>query len=184
MCIGRAVLRARAAVLRFSPMFRTPMTLDRRQRLLTGVVGVLIATAVGVALMTGAHVGSSWLIVVAVVLALSWAMSPRALVVEGDELRVERRAWLPLRIPLASVASASPLDHLGRGTLRLLGVGGFFGSYGLFSNGEIGRFRLYATRAGQAIIVRRTGKALPLVLTPDDVKGAIGAIDRRPLLTA
>jgi hypothetical protein len=111
-------------------------------------------------------------------------MSPRALVVDAGELRVERRAWPPLRIPLATVASAAPLDRLGRGTLRVFGVGGFFGSYGLFSNGDLGRFRLYATRAGQAVIVRRTGKELPIVLTPDDVAGAIGAIDRRPLLPA
>jgi hypothetical protein len=33
------------------------------------------------------------------------------------------------------------------------------------------------------VIVRRTGGQLPIVLTPDDVAGAIGAIDRRPLLT-
>jgi len=133
--------------------------------------------------ITGAHVGFIPLAILGVVLGLSWAMSPRALVVDGGELRVERRAWQPLRIPLASVASASPLDRLGRGTLRLFGVGGFFGSYGLFSNGDLGRFRLYATRGGQAVIVRRTGDELPIVLTPDDVTGAIGAIDRRPLLT-
>lgn len=159
------------------------MTLDRRQRMMTGVVGLIIVVVSGVVLVTGAHVGFGVLAVLGVVLALSWAMSPRALVVDGGELRVERRAWRPLRIPLASVVSASPLDRLGRGTLRVFGVGGFFGSYGLFSNGDLGRFRLYATRAGQAVIVRRTGSELPIVLTPDDVAGTIGAIDCRPLLT-
>ncbi|HEY5242252.1 MAG TPA: PH domain-containing protein [Polyangiaceae bacterium] len=164
-------------------MFRTPMTLDRGQRAMTGVVAVIIAVALGATVLAGAHIGVSVVAVLGVVLALAWAMSPRAIVVDGGELRVERRAWPPLRIPLASVASAAPLERLSRGTLRLFGVGGFFGSYGLFSNGDLGRFRLYATRAGQAMIVRRTGDALPLVLTPDDVAGAIGAIDRRPLLT-
>jgi len=150
---------------------------------MTGVVGLILVVVFGVILVTGAHVGFGVLAVLGAVLALSWAMSPRALVVDGGELRVERRAWRPLRIPLASVVSASPLDRLGPGTLRVFGVGGFFGSYGLFSNGDLGRFRLYATRAGQAVIVRRTGSDLPLVLTPDDVAGTIGAIDRRPLLT-
>ena len=159
------------------------MTLDGRQRMMTGVVGLIIVVVFGVVLVTGAHVSFVVLAVLGVVLAVSWAMSPRALVVDGGELRVERRAWRPLRIPLASVVSASPLDRLGRGTLRVFGVGGFFGSYGLFSNGDLGRFRLYATRAGQAVIVRRTGKEVPIVLTPDDVAGTIGAIDRRPLLT-
>ena len=160
------------------------MTLDGRQRVMTGAVGLIIATALGVTVVTGAHVGFGVVAVLGVALSLPWALSPRALVVDAGELRVERRAWPPLRIPLATVASAAPLDRLGRGTLRVFGVGGFFGSYGLFSNGDLGRFRLYATRAGQAVIVRRTGKELPIVLTPDDVAGAIGAIDRRPLLPA
>jgi hypothetical protein len=164
-------------------MFRTPMTLDRRQRWMTGAGVVLLAVVVGVTLRGGAPVGVFTFLVLSVVMGLSWAMSPRALVVEDGELRVERRAWPPLRVPLASIVSAAPLDRLGRGTVRLFGVGGFFGSYGLFSSPGIGRFRLYATRRGQALLVRRSGAALPLVLTPDDVAGAIGAIDGRPLLT-
>jgi hypothetical protein len=164
-------------------MFRTPMTLDRRQRTMTAVVGLLLAVSFAVVTVTGAHVGFGVFALLGVVLAVSWAMSPVALVVDGGELRVERRAWRPLRVPLASVASAAPLERLGAGTLRVFGVGGFFGSYGLHSNGDLGRFRLYATRSGQAVVVRRTGGDLPIVLTPDDVAGAIGAIDRRPLLT-
>ncbi|HEX3345897.1 MAG TPA: PH domain-containing protein [Polyangiaceae bacterium] len=163
-------------------MFRTPMTLGRTQRRMTVAVGALLALVLGVTALAGAHIGVGVVAALGVVLALSWAMAPRALVVDGGELRVERRAWQPLRVPLSSIASAAPLHPLGRGTLRLFGVGGFFGSYGLFSNRELGRFRLYATRSGQAMIVYRTGSALPLVLTPDDVAGAIGAIDRRPLL--
>ena len=160
------------------------MTLDGRQRVMTGVVGLILVAVLGGIVISGARLGFVPLAILGVVLGLSWAMAPRALVVDGGELRVERRAWRPLRVPLASVASAAPLDRLGRGTLRVFGVGGFFGSYGLFSNGDLGRFRLYATRSGQAVIVRRTGSELPLVLTPDDVAGTIGAIDRRPLLTA
>jgi hypothetical protein len=110
-------------------------------------------------------------------------MSPRELVVDGGEVRIERRAWRPLCIPLASITSAAPLDRVGRRAVRLFGTGGFFGSYGLFWSDALGRFRLYATRRGQAVIVRRTGGALPIVVTPDDVAGAIAAIDRRPLLT-
>jgi hypothetical protein len=159
------------------------MTLDRRQRVMTGIVGLILVAVLGGIAISGARIGFVPLALLGVVLGVSWAMAPRALVVDGGELRVERRAWRPLRVPLASVVSASPLDRLGRGTLRVFGVGGFFGSYGLFSNGDLGRFRLYATRSGQAVIVRRTGSELPLVLTPDDVAGAIGAIDRRPQLT-
>jgi hypothetical protein len=113
-------------------------------------------------------------------LGLSFMMAPRALVVEAGELRIQRRLWAPLRVPLADVDSAAPLGSLGAGVLRLFGVGGFFGSYGLFWSAKLGRFRLYATRSGQAVLLTRKGGLLPLVMTPDDVAGAIDAIDRRP----
>src|SRR5271154_1882487 len=107
-------------------MFRTPMTLDGKNRTMTLVVTGILSVSLGVVAVTGAHVGLAVFAVLGVVVVLSWAMSPSALVVDGGELRVERRAWRPVRIPLASIASASPLDRLGRGTLRVFGVGGFF----------------------------------------------------------
>jgi hypothetical protein len=162
-------------------MFRTGMTLDRTHRRLTWISSALIAVALVVSFASGARLGEGVLAFVAAVLLLAWAMSPRALVVARGELRVERRAWPALRIPLAAVVSASPLDRLGGGTIRLFGTGGFFGSYGLFRSDALGRFRLYATRTGQAVIVRRAGSELPIVLTPDDVAGTIDAIDRRPV---
>jgi hypothetical protein len=165
-------------------MFRTAMSLDRAQRTLTMLVAALLVVSLTVVFVTRAELGLGVIALLGVVLALSWAMSPRELVVEGGELRIERRAWRPLRVPLSSIASAAPLARLSGRTLRVFGVGGFFGSYGVFSNPELGRFRLYATRAGQAVIVRRRGDELPIVLTPDDVAGTIEAIDRRPMLTA
>jgi len=165
-------------------MFRTPMSLDKTQRTMTLVVSGLLVVSLAVVVLVKAAAGLGVFGVLAVVLVLAWAMSPTALVVEDGELRVERRAWRAMRVPLSQVASASPLNKLGGRTLRLFGVGGFFGSYGLFSNGELGKFRLYATHGGQAVLVRRTDGELPLVLTPDDVQGAIAAIEGRPQLTA
>jgi hypothetical protein len=162
-------------------MFRTPMRLDRINRVLTVVVCAIVVAALA-ALLKAPGLGAARAVLIAfplVVLALAWAMSPSALVVEAGELRVERRAWRPLRVPLASIADASLLDGIGRNSIRVFGVGGFFGSYGLFWNKVLGRFRLYATRTGQAIVVRRTGDAIPIVLTPDDVAGAVRAIQPR-----
>jgi hypothetical protein len=163
-------------------MFRTPMTLDRTQRRLTLLVFGLLVTSLAVVVFVGAQAGFGVFALLGVVLGFAWAMAPRALVVEDGELRIERRAWRPLRVPLSDVVSAAPLGRMSGRTLRLFGVGGFFGSYGLFSNPDLGRFRLYATRGGQAVIVRRRGDELPLVVTPDDVAGTIDAIDRRPQL--
>jgi hypothetical protein len=159
-------------------MFRTPMSLDRTHRTLTVAV-VAIAVAAFFALSVGPHLGlvrNTLIGTLAIVLLVCWAMSPHALVVDSGELRIERRAWRPVRVPLTAVASAAPLEGLGVGTIRVFGVGGFFGNYGLFYNAVLGRFRLYATRRGQVMIVRRTADQLPLVITPDDLEGSIRAI--------
>jgi hypothetical protein len=162
-------------------MFRTPMTLDRMNRNLTVVASALVAIGMLVVLTARSGPGAFAFAIGAAALALAWAMSPCEIVVDAGELRVVRRAWPPLRIPLGAIAAAAPLDNLGAWPIRLFGVGGFFGSYGLFSTKTLGRFRLYATRRGQAVIVRRVDSKLPIVLTPDDVEGTVRAIDRRPI---
>lgn len=163
-------------------MFRSPLTLDRANAVSTAIVTLLLVVLVAVVWATGARGGQAVAWLLAATLGVCFAMSPRALVVEGGEVRVERRMWPALRIPLSEIERAAPLTSLGKGVLRVGGVGGFFGSFGFFRSSNLGRFRLYATRGGQAVIIRRKG-ALPVVVTPDDVAGAIAAIDRRPLLT-
>ena len=157
-------------------MFRTAMTLGGKQRWLTGFLAVALAVAMAAEFARSDRLGIGVVMLVLATLALCWAMAPCALVVDSSELRVERRAWPALCVPRSSVARVSQLDALGPGTLRLLGVGGFFGSYGLFSNRALGRFRLYATRRGGFVVVRRVGALLPVVLTPDDVDGAMRAL--------
>ncbi|HEY1696487.1 MAG TPA: PH domain-containing protein [Polyangiaceae bacterium] len=160
-------------------MFRSAMSLDSVNRTLTLVAGGITVVAVGVASAVGPRAAWPAVPILGVVLSLAWAMAPCAVAIDGGELLIERRAWSPLRITRSTIASAEPLDRLGTRPLRLFGVGGFFGSYGLFSSRELGRFRLYARRRGQAVLVRRRGDELPLVLTPDDVAGTIAAIDPR-----
>jgi hypothetical protein len=163
-------------------MFRSSMTLGRTQRRLTAFVFAVGLGAAGVAGALGRPIGLLPATLLVCALGLSWAMAPRAIAVAGGELLVERRAWPALRLPLAAVASAAPIDRVGGRVIRLFGVGGFFGSYGLFSSDTLGRFRLYATRSGQAVQIRRNDGGLPLVVTPDDVAGTIAAIDRRPVV--
>jgi hypothetical protein len=161
-------------------MFRTDMTLDRSNRIFTGIATVILVVVVVVAQCSG-HTHPLALIGVVIALGLAWAMAPRALVVDDREVTIERRMWPALRFPREDIASAAPVVTLGKRALRLWGVGGFFGSYGLFWSDTLGRFRLYGTRRGQAVIVVRKGSLLPVVVTPDDVAGAINAIDTRPV---
>jgi hypothetical protein len=163
-------------------MFRTDLSLDRVNRISTALVGVLVGGVILFALVRGNADAGRAAVILVVTFAICFAMSPRALVVDDGEVRIERRFWSPLRIPRAEVERASPLDSLGARVLRI-GVGGYFGSFGLFRSGALGWFRLYRTRGGQAVRIRRRG-ALPIVVTPDDVAGAIHAIDRRPRIVA
>ena len=158
-------------------MFRSPLSMDAMYRRLTIFVIVLLVAVFVTVWFTVGELALPVVGFVAVAMVISWAMAPRELVVEGDELRVERRAWRALRIPRSTIESAAALPGLSGRTLRIGGVGGFFGSYGLFTNGELGRFRLYATRRGNALIVRRTS-GLPIVITPDDVPAAVEALKR------
>ena len=164
-------------------MFRSPLTLDRANRISTAIVCILLAGGI-VAMLASDHPatrGPAWIL--AATFALCWAMSPRALVVEGGEIRIERRLWPALRVARADVERASPLNSLGRRVMRVGGVGGLFGSFGFFRSTDLGWFRLYATRRGQAVYIARRG-AMPLVVTPDDVAGTIDAIDTRPRIVA
>lgn len=151
------------------------MSLDRAHRTTSVVVCALVAVvAIGV-LTARSHVGAGVLVLVVGVLVGSWALAPRAIVVEAGELSIERRAWRPLRVPLATIEHADMIQRAGGRTLRLFGVGGFFGTYGLFWSDALGRHRMYATRAGGGVIVRRRA-GLPIVLTPDDAPGALAAL--------
>jgi len=135
--------------------FRSAMSLDRTYRTLTAVVIALLAVVFATTYVAVGTIVVPVLGFVAVTMVIAWAMAPRQLVVEGDELRVERRAWRALRVPLSAIESAAPIEQFPGRTLRIGGVGGFFGSYGLFTNTKLGRFRLYATRRGKALLLRR-----------------------------
>jgi hypothetical protein len=154
------------------------MTLDRGNLVITVAVGAIaLAGFLGLARAANALTG---ILAVGLFILLggAWALSPCEFVVDGRELRVLRRAGNPVRVPLDSVTAVASFDAIGPGTVRIFGVGGFFGSYGVFWNRALGRFRAYATHRGPALIVRRTNALSPIVITPDDISGAVAAVER------
>src|SRR5512140_3940751 len=96
----------------------------------------------------------------------AWALAPRAFEIGGGALRIVRNGWLRTAIPLAEIRSAGEVGpEVLRGALRLFGVGGLFGSYGVFRSPALGRLRLDATRSSGLVLVR-TARGAHL-LTPD-----------------
>jgi len=157
------------------PPRRFPMSLDASQRALTTLVIVVLAVALVV--LPAVRVGGvAWIglpAAIAAGLLAAWALAPTAVEVDAAAVRIVRRAWRPFVIPLHEIQGVEPTQPLGRRLFRLVGVGGFFGSYGLFWRRDVGRFRAYLTRSAAALLLRRRG-ALPVMITPDD-PAAVGA---------
>ena len=156
------------------------MSLDAANRLITLTVLALCAVvlAVQVALcrppMTWIPLLTGALLVP--IMGSCWAMAPTALSIDGDSLRIERRAWRAIRIPLRDIAALeSTAGMRAFNTLRLFGVGGFFGTFGLMWSRNVGRFWAYATRATPSLLLRVRG-ALPVLVTPDDPEAVVAAL--------
>jgi hypothetical protein len=99
--------------------------------------------------------------------------------IDRGALRVRRRAWRDLVVPLGDIASVEAGPDLRRTVaLRLFGVGGFFGTYGLLWIRGLGRLRGYMTRIDGSLLIRRHG-ALPVLVTPDDPAALLRALRAR-----
>ncbi len=97
---------------------------------------------------------------------VAWALAPRAFEIGDGALRIVRNGWRRTAIPLADVRSAGEIGPEAlQGAVRLVGVAGLFGSYGIFRSPALGPLRLDATRSTGLVLVRTARVAH--VLTPD-----------------
>jgi hypothetical protein len=153
------------------------MTWSRGLRVTSAIFALVVAAAFLVPLLTGALPGLvRWMPLVAVpVLILPWAMAPRRLAVGGGEVRVERNAWPPVRIPLASLEEVAEIaPETVRRSVRIGGSGGAFGYFGRFRNGALGSYRMYATRQDRLVALRGAGRTW--VVTPDRPEPFVEAV--------
>ena len=159
---------------------RFPMSLDRANRAITLAVLFVCGAVLGLQVVL-CRPPVQWIPILTAILllptlAVCWALAPTGIAVDGSALCIERRGWRALEIPLGEIAaleSAPAVRPLG--TVRLFGVGGFFGTFGLMWSRSLGRFRAYATQNAPSLLVRRRG-ALPLLVTPDDPQALMAAL--------
>jgi hypothetical protein len=170
-------------------MRQFPMSLSAGVKLVSGLVLVLL---VAVPLLVwgflpGLAVGgprgpaSPWVqiatrlgtLLAPLVAVASWAMAPRAVEIEGGELKVLRRAWPAAAYRLSEIEQVTllPRGWLS-GALRTFGNGGLFGYYGWFY--KKGAFRLFATRTDRLVEAVIGGRRV--VLSPDDPERLVDAI--------
>ncbi len=168
------------------------MSLDTTNIVSTvALIGVMAIPAVVVPMVAGPGLAVAWgplpahLFQVAMA-GLPFAMSlvafvwaPSGLEIAHDELRILRRCGNSRSIPLASIVS---VEEGPEPTVRLMGVSGLLGSYGLFSAPAFGNFNLYATRR-ENFVALRLKEGLPAVVTPDEPDHFRQLLERRLVAT-
>ena len=102
-----------------------------------------------------------------IMLVLTYGFSPKGYALEDGKLVVLRPFQNKFHAT-TDILNVSLVDRKDlKNSLRVFGVGGLFGYFGLFRNTRYGTMIWYATRRDQFVVIERSnGKAI--VLTPDD----------------
>ena len=146
---------------------------DRTTRIVSAVVVVFMTVvALAVTLAVGSFLAA---VVLALVLLAAYAYSPRGYTIEGNAILVKRLIG-DFHVALDSLreARAAGENEL-RGCVRLWGSGGLFGYYGWFRTSQLGTSRWFLTNRGKAVVLVPAGSR-PILVSPDDVDGFLGAV--------
>lgn len=144
-------------------------SVDSRAWVITSIVIGVILTCVAMTRMM--LVG----VLGAVMIAVSYALSPRCYAVSSSVLVVKRRLWRSVAISLESIRELRPATVEDfRGALRLWGNGGVFGYYGVFQTAKLGKCRWFLTNRNNVVVLVTEEKTV--LVSPDDVQGFLAAI--------
>ena len=110
----------------------------------------------------------------ALVVALSYAYSPRGYVISEGSVFV-RRLIGRVRIPLDDIFEirTAKSEDL-KGCIRLFGSGGLFGYYGLYRTSKLGKCNWYVTNRDIPVVLITGAKTV--ILSPDDANGFVAAL--------
>ena len=101
------------------------------------------------------------------ILVITYGFSPKAYALEDGQLVIYRpfqnKLYATTDILHVSIVDRKELKN----SLRVFGVGGLFGYFGLFRNSRYGTMIWYATRRDQFVVIERSNSKA-IVLTPDD----------------
>ncbi len=110
-------------------------------------------------------------IITIIVISVSYLLSVDSYQLYSEKLIIRHPLNLFNRtISLSSIKKDSILpDSSINGATRLIGVGGVFGYYGLYSNKNLGKFRMYASRKKHLILIVLKKNEEKVVVTPDNI---------------
>ncbi|HUW62454.1 MAG TPA: PH domain-containing protein [Candidatus Bathyarchaeia archaeon] len=96
------------------------------------------------------------------------AYSPKGAVVSPDGISIVKRWTRPVVVPESQILSLERIDRsVLRRTIRLMGAGGFLGSWGYFSCKKLGTFRAYLTNSESLVLIRTVSEGL-FVISPEN----------------
>jgi Bacterial PH domain len=117
---------------------------------------------------------------VAFFLLLCYGAQPRLYELVGGELRIRRRLWRPLRVPLSVVSGASlatPLSDVPVRRVRFAFNAGIFGYQGPFRLTPYGEVFFLATNRARLVAVAREGRTA-LILSPERPREFVEALNQ------
>jgi hypothetical protein len=118
---------------------------------------------------------------IAIFLLLSYAFQPTAYLLDEKQLRIRRRWFRTLSIPLEQISAASPAPSLAdvpqRG-LRFAFNPGIFGYQGPFHLAPYGQAFFIATNRERLVSLAREGRP-PLIISPERPRAFVDALNER-----
>ena len=150
-------------------IFKT--TLDKLTKGITLAAAILLLLIIALQLGLVMQASKTLAIVLSAfilaVFLMAYLFRPLYYELTGSELIIHRPIK-DVKIVRQNILRAEPVDKKQlKGTIRLFGVGGFFGYYGKFTNSRFGSMTWYATRKDNTILLT-TGDKKKILLTPDE----------------
>lgn len=115
------------------------------------VVGIIIA-CVAVSLWNGEEKGFIGLLILFVMLICGGLYGPVAISVDDNNVTIKSLFWNK-RLCISQIASIE-LFQPTMGSIRIFGSGGFMGYWGIFREGDIGRYAAYYGKASDCFLIR------------------------------
>jgi hypothetical protein len=135
------------------------------------LTGLFVAAGVCVVLGTNAVVAALF----AAILLTTVLYSARRYSIDGADLVIHRPIG-DRYVDLRQVRSAVHRPDVRKGSWRLFGIGGVFGSSGLFYNKTLGRYHAYMTDAARSVVLDLGDETV--VVTPGDPARFVQAVER------
>jgi len=126
-------------------------------------------------LLTSFLVPSPYSLLPVLLLVLVLFFSVRGYSIMKGKLYVHRLGWSN-SFALSDLVNLQIDPHLMNGSIRVFGIGGLFGTIGLFKNSIIGLYRAYVTDSGNAVMLQFKGQK-SIVISPDDPENFKRAIE-------